>query len=378
LRFLAVVLLAGACRYEFDALPPDATYCAPSPGLTQSQPATCTEPARFTVGASCLDSALTTVAVPNRLGMFTVDTTSGLTGWLYDLGGGVAIAQNVLVEAGVKPLIGAAVTVGGDIVLAGKHRDRGLVIYPMNAGLTDVRAPAVTLGGSMGTVPLAANGTSNEIAIAGIDGEIELRAIDSVGTVTRPIKRPFTPEQQPGHVTIATASTGYVVTWVAATPSPNEVRVALVDDTLTLVGSERTLNTTSFDGINPYTAWAPSSDRYLVVWFEKVESGGDDVWYQLLAGDLSPVGAAGILARDSAVHPRVATDGTDFWVVWRFGAKLEAAHIDATGVVMPQQVQGSDGAPSQWSLAGGAGEAILTWTEVGSTGEDLWIQRMCH
>jgi hypothetical protein len=133
------------------------------------------------------------------------------------------------------------------------------------------------------------------------------------------------------------------------------------------------------NAIRGSVAWLPGADRYLVAWYEKAGTG-DDVWFQVLDGELAPVTPARRLAEDG-VRPQIGTDGEQFFVAWQnIGvdpAVLSAAAIAPDGAVTPREVPSSGGEALGHAFVERNGQAVLVWSEAGGDGPDLWLDPMC-
>jgi hypothetical protein len=117
-----------------------------------------------------------------------------------------------------------------------------------------------------------------------------------------------------------------------------------------------------------------------VTWYEKDAVSDDAVWIQILDGALAPVTVPMLVATKS-LKPRVASDGTDYWIAWvsyESGTdKLVAVRVTAAGAVNPRAVETSGGTPVHWDMVARQGQAVLAWTEAGGVGPDLWFEAMC-
>jgi hypothetical protein len=389
---LAGVLLVAACgRFDFDSQPPE----GPS---SDSHVLVCEAPTRFSIGTSL--KTLNAVATAAGFAIVGVDNSGGLRGWTYEwtAADGTAalapgaeaalapVAQNVLLAADATTTMGIA-AVGDELVVAsiyGGANPAGTRLHFLGADLSP-RAAAPSLAGMMaGEGPIArGGGDAAELALLSVDAtnRVDARRIDTSGAELAPARIVVDSADGASSVQVATAKDGYVLSWTSSAGSPNKKRVARLDRNLDLVaGPVFAASGANEDAVRGGVAWLPEADRYLVAWFEKSATSGDDVWFQILDGALAPAMPATLLAR-RAVQPQIGTGGGRFFATWRdistTPATLAAAVIGPDGAVTPRAVPRSSGAPLGYSVVERNGQAVLVWSETGGDGLDLWLDPMC-
>ncbi|MBX3160390.1 MAG: hypothetical protein KF773_30780 [Deltaproteobacteria bacterium] len=384
---VALTLLSAACgRFGFDraAVSDDEAGDAPPPTIDTGPAATlaCNTPSRFPIGAANL-SKLTATAVGNGFAVFGVDTAGRLAGWSYQFdatGALVAVAQDVTIDGDIADNLGAA-AIGDDIVLAaitGRISPTGTRLYPLDAALAP-RGPKQSYAEFAGTVPLAAHG--GKLAFLASQGslQVEARRVSTLGVMVGAPTVVAPAALRAGNVAIAPRGTGWIATWVGAVASPNSVDTALLDESLAVVAGPVGGNATMFDPIQPRAAWAKGSGTYLFTWYAKNAVDDDELFVQLADANLDAIGTT-VLAASFSYAPSVASDGTDFWLVWNNYnlARLETMRVSAAGVLSAAApVTTSGGVPGQWTMVERLGQAVLVWAEVGGSGPDLWISALC-
>jgi hypothetical protein len=104
---------------------------------------------------------------------------------------------------------------------------------------------------------------------------------------------------------------------------------------------------------HPAVAYSLTADRYLVAW-EDSRNGDDDIYGQLVDADGTPLGTNFIiyLGNGNQEYPDVASDGTDFLVVWQGNwvddsVDVCGSKVFSTGVVVAAIGLGSDGGTSR-------------------------------
>jgi hypothetical protein len=178
--------------------------------------------------------------------------------------------------------------------------------------------------------------------------------------------------------TIIPAGARFLVTWDAATPSPNQVRAEVIDDLLSVVVPPTTINPGAmFDGNSPRAGYAASADRYLIAWSFKTSSS-DELWVSLRDGQLTEQRAVRLSTH--GVLPRVVAGKDDFLVAWKdtnTTSWIAAARVRFDGSVVPLVVSGNGGKALGWDLATRAGQPALIWIENSAT-PGMWLDPLCN
>jgi hypothetical protein len=382
---LAGVLLVASCgRFGFDPqLSDDSTSDDPHVLL-------CGAPARFSIGAPL--QSLSAAATPSGFAVVGVDGGQ-LRGWTYEWTespGAAAVlapgARDVLLAADATTTLGIAAA-GDDLVVAsiyGGSAPAGTRLHLLDAALSP-RAPSPSLDGVMvGEGPIArGGGEAAGLVLVSVDPttRVDARRIDMSGAELAPAQGVVDAAEDASSVHVAPGKDGYVLSWTASAGSPNRKRVARLDRNLDLVAGPVFASSGANENVvRGSVAWLPEADRYLVAWFEKAATGGDDVWFQVLDGALAPVGLPTRLAQ-RAVLPQIGTGGGRFFVAWRdvstTPAALTAAVIGADGAVTPREVPRAGGAPRGHAFVERNGQAVLVWSEAGGDELDLWLDPMC-
>jgi hypothetical protein len=378
------LLVSGCGRFGFD--PPS----TPPPDDPDASPVTptiqCGSPARFEVNAAQVD-AFAAAPLPNGFAIFTINPTGVGSAWSYEWGasGLAPTAQNIDLGTNISTTL-AATSIGTDLLFAsvvGPTTPTGTRMTPLGPAMAK-RGTPVTHAEIGGMTAIAKSGTKDEIAFVSVDDttlQVDARHLTTLGPNSDAAKKIVDPAERAGAVTIASAHTGYIVTWQAAMPSPNEVHAVLVDDNFNVVAGPIAAVSSTFDPIRPRIAWASASNRYLFAWHVKNVTNDDEIWVQLRDDQLAPI-TTPLTISPKSYDPQIATDGTDFWVTWRSYASnpevLETSKITSTGGVIPKTtVISSGGTPKVWATVERAGQAVLVWVEEGGAGPALWLNAMC-
>jgi hypothetical protein len=369
------LLATTACgRLGFD--PSDVVIPDPEPRIE------CGAPARFQVGAVSLREM---VATPTSTGfaVFTVDAAKELHGWSFDWNDEDVLevtTQNARIDVDVTGAFGAT-AIDGELLVAAVHgaaATLGTTYHPLDEALAPRATPVTTASRVIGVVPFAQNTDlaairfeANQVAVHGID----MSGVDGSMRVIGPATdAPSEPAIVKGHL-------GYAATWVAATPTPNNTQLVLLDEYYAIVkGPVAVTNTAGFDTIRPRVLWAPASNTYAVTWFEKTPTNDDDVYAQVFDAALSPRTPPTLIAR-SAVRPRLETDGNGFFVedlrVDVVGNTMKVTYLAGDGTIAARTVGSSGGNPTAWAMVHRADQPVLVYAEAGASGPDLWFDAMC-
>jgi hypothetical protein len=167
--------------------------------------------------------------------------------------------------------------------------------------------------------------------------ELDLRYLAHDGTVqaAAPIATQSAAERSV-EAYLGVSNAGFVATWINEVSIPNPIEAALIPAN-SGSGPTRVSGPATVSGASDVrSAWASVPDRILVAW---IESGA--VRAVLNDGTLTGLGAAGTLGTGS--DPRIASDGTRFWLAWRdpgAPSAISAAQVDSTGVATAYTVTG--------------------------------------
>lgn len=378
---LALALPLIACRGRFDRVPTDAAIDA-DPGA-HGPVLSCAAPPQFSVNGAA--SAVAATATAGGYYAFVVDGVGDVHGFSYGFADDQLAARQADVTvfggATVKGAAATAIPVGDKVLLAtlyGQPDALGVALIPRGGDLGVVADPQKQPGwfGLDGTLARAPDGT---LAFLGAQSSLDVEA---------KLVTPTGGDVGAGHVVvdrseavnsevITASDTGFLVTWSASTPSPNEVHAQLLDSALSVTVPATTINTGAmFDGNDPRAAYAAAVDRYLFAWWMK--PGPDEVWVSVRDKQLAEITRVRL-----SVHgwsPRVAAGDDGFLVVWRddgFPSGLAAARVTFDGAASPLTVAGNGGKTVGWDLVTRAGQPALVWLEGGAT-STLWLNPLCN
>jgi hypothetical protein len=363
-----------ACgRFGFEAVDPPDPDAPPSFSSTIA----CESPERFQIGASDA-TAMRAIATRSGFAVVTVNASDNLAGHAIEwTSSGLAMtAANISIETMATDTIGAS-SHGGSVLVA-VSTATGTSLHPRTNQLASEGTPAM-----MATIAadhsLAADADGLAHVYANAGGWDAVRVGDDGALLGAPTPLIATTEIA-GEVSIVPAHDAFAATYAEATASPNGIRVALYDKTFAVARGPVTANDSGFDPGHPRGAWAASSKMFLVTWYEKNVTDGDDIWFRLFDEELAPITVATRLGLDG-VNPEVASDGTDFYITWLDVAdpaqELRVARVTTTGVSSMIAVKSSGGAPAQYAMLERDGQVVLAWVETGGTGPDLWLAAMC-
>jgi len=371
-----LLLAAGCGRYGFEGGPDD-----PAPDAATSA-LRCGNAPKFSVGTLVRDVAA--IATSQGFALFTVDEAKELRGWSYGLDAGAltAEAQNVALDIDVTGAFGASAA-GDDIVIGAIHgamTTLGTTYHALDAGLAERSTPVISNGRVIGVEPLARCATQPGLAsIRHETGDVAVHGIATNGSDlgTRMLG---VAAENPNELSIITAGTGYAVAWIDTIATPNTTKLALLDENYAFVkGPVTVMNTAGFDTIRPRIRWAPGSNTYAVAWFEKTPTGDDDVYAQVFDAQLQPMFAPK-LVETSAVRPKLATDGTSFYIGYLQVAanpdRMQTAHLTTDGTLTIRSAASSGGTPLAFSMVERAGQAVLVYVE-SKTSVDVWFEALC-
>lgn len=119
---------------------------------------------------------------------------------------------------------------------------------------------------------------------------------------------------------VASDGSNWTVFWTGFSGVQAQVRAARISSVGALVDTTpKVIATTPGSPATPFNGRAAfAGNRYFVVWSQWSSSGQDDIRGQFANASLSPIGSSFNVANhfDYEVTPAVATNGTDFYVVW--------------------------------------------------------------
>lgn len=370
-----LVAATGCGRYGFepgDEPEPDAPI-AP-------RQLTCGLSPKFSLGTTTLKDFH---AVPTSTGfaLFSIDTSDELRGWSYEWrddtlakGRDGAVLQNVTGAFGAAAL-------GDDIVVAGTTGGGPTLATTyllLDHELFMRTAPVTTPSRVIGAWPLARSGASNELATVRYENnDVAVQGISATGQDGSMRMYGVTAEA-PSELSIVTAGSGYAVSWVDTAATPNQTKLALLDEYFAVVKGPITIvSGTTFDVIRPRVRWAPTSNTYGVTWFEKIASGDDDVYVAIFDDQLATK-VAPMRVATSAVRPKIATDGNAFWLGY-VNAKLgrmEVAKVGLDGSLAIRAAASGGGNPKAFGMVERAGQPVLVTVEE-SGGSQLYFDPLC-
>jgi hypothetical protein len=386
LRALALALpLAAACRFGFEHTPTDAA--SDGPPDAHLPVLSCGAPPQFSLGGTacaCGSPGLAAAATDTEYYAFVIDSVGVVHGFSYGFDGGQLAPRKTDVEmftgATVKGGAAAATQVGDQVMLStlyGQPDALGIALVGCDSdlgALADAQMHAGWLGLD-GTIARAHDGT---LAFLGaqsnfeVDGKLVTPTGGDVGVPHTLIDR----NEKTVSQAITAAENGFLVTWSAGLPDPNEVRAALLDSSLAVTVPSTTINPlTSFDGNEPRAAYAPSVGRYLFAWWFK--SPADEVWVSLRDQRLTEITAVRLSTHGKT--PRVIAGDSDFLVVWTddgVPSGLAAARVNFNGGYSSLMVPGSSMALG-WDLVTRAGQPALVWLE-NSVPPTLRLNPLCN
>jgi hypothetical protein len=214
--------------------------------------------------------------------------------------------------------------------------------------------------------------------LSNVDGQnvaeaIDINQVNPDGTAAGSAQEFIPPIESALSVSIATGGMGFVVTWINTALAPTKTRISVNGDNFVASDVVIAGDLDPGDQFQPRAAWAASSTRYLVVWSEANASAGQDVWAEMFDAGLG-VTMAPMLIGLGGSEPKVASDGTDFWVVWTDAspAGLSAGKVTAAGVSSARAILGSGGTVIDYDIVAASNGVQLLWAERGGTLPALW------
>ncbi|HEX8698372.1 MAG TPA: Ig-like domain-containing protein, partial [Myxococcaceae bacterium] len=180
---------------------------------------------------------------------------------------------------------------------------------------------------------------------------------------------------------IAFDGTGFLVVWSDLLGTNEDIHGVRLSATGTPLGAEQNLSTATNAQLSPSVA--SNGANYLVVWHDD-RGGTPDIYgarLSLTGEMLDPQGLLLSNAAGSQVSPDVASNGTDYLVVWRdvrTGASqgLSGARVTSAGQVLsiPTPIGGALGSTvrNTPAVASDGTDYFVSWSEVTSTSSDLY------
>jgi hypothetical protein len=325
-------------------------------------------------------------------------SASEIRGYTYDFAGTgtasslTASRSNVLVGSGAAAAV-AAFAIDDDVLVTMPYlngNDAGTDLLPFDHALvsrgTPIQRPAtlVTAGGiahtAAGAVAVLGQSFTADAQPAQVTAQLISRLGAAVDAAQQPVELiPAT--EVPNTPTITAAGASFLMSWSSATTSPRQVFGRVLDAQLRAVAPASQISVApDVTPVAPRVAYAAGADRYLFVWYEKVNSV-DQIWGSLRNADLSPVGAPFQIATQG-VFPVIAASDTDFLVVWSDGnqtPRLGAARVTKDGERTQLAVtSATNGKVVGWDLTVRYDQPALVWVEANADGtEQLWIDPLC-
>ncbi|HEV7554012.1 MAG TPA: hypothetical protein VGO00_01090 [Kofleriaceae bacterium] len=393
LLFLAV--LAGACgRFGFASeQPPGSTTpdapddtTPPADGPPGSTPyLTCGTPARFTVAAN--PSTLSAITTSQGYDVLEVDAAGNVTGWTYAFSGSTGklepVATGVALATNATGPMGGAGT-GANIICAGEYgrpSATGTSTGQLDDHLQPVGTPTLRDGSFINQGPIAQSAASGNYGLLVASGAnlVTGHVLTTAGGDTGTTNDVIPAADGASFVALTSGGAGYIATWTTSSTSPNAVRMAVLDDDLKIVKGPITTASPN-DALGPQVAWAKNANVYLLIWYEKNATNGDDIYYEIRDADLALVGTQ-VHARGGSYAATLASDGDGFVVAWDNyvpADHMEAVYVDATGATTGRTVANTGGKPTQWMMTVRLGQPALVWLEDAGIGPNLYVDPVCN
>ena len=340
---------------------------------------TCGAPAQFSVGATT--SHVSAATTPRGYNVFTVDATGNVAGFTYEFQTGTLFQQ-----AGDVPLMSNATGPIGSLALGdqsmlavpyGRPSASGTALIPLDAQLAT--PPQATMeNGWFGSFSTLAPASSGNLAFLGqlvSGGAVDAKLVSPLGVDQGAVHPVISAAEGVTMPTILPTPTGFLVTWEADSPSPNEVRAEVLDPQLAIKTPPTTMSfDMQFDSEIPRVAYSAASDSYVFTWIQK-SATGDHVWISLRDGSL---GETQHVMLGSGYAPAVVAGDTDFLVVWENSQQLDGARVTADGKVTLVSIIGSGGKFAAWDLVVHNGQPAVVWVETNGTEPNLRLDPLCN
>ncbi|HEY3802028.1 MAG TPA: hypothetical protein VGL61_05445 [Kofleriaceae bacterium] len=378
---LGILLLATACgRFGFDDLPHSNPDAGTAPDATDAGPPllACGSPTRFTIGTD--QQGFASIARDNGFAAFTSDTPGALWGWSFELDGGALVetADDVQLGSGVSAQLGGA-AVGEQMVLAGGLTAGGTKLFSLDASLDVIGTPNMLSNDTAATVPVASS--TGLLAFASTQGGAP--AIDVVGTDGMVVDGDTTvgsAGDMPSYVAAVATTSGFALGYADGTTGT--AKLATFDEHLDSLVADTSIDAGTYMEL-PWFAYSAAQNEFLVVWHQKNATNDDDVWGMIVDQTLTTVVAPFEISPYST-NAVAGADATGFWVAYdtydptmMSPNKMAASRVTPSGQVTARPVTSSGGTPMSWMLVERDGQVVLTWTETGGSGPNLYFDPMC-
>jgi hypothetical protein len=386
---LVAGLLCGCGRSGFEAVvtadaAADAAPDAPPPVLPCTAPRVAIDPATIELSAT---------ATLSGYDVFAVDGDGQVHGYSFHFGdAGLTTAASAIAIAGnaTGPL--APLAVGDDVLMImpyGRPDATGTSLIALTPELgTKSAVMADGFYGASGALTHSATGAvaliTQRLDQTPINpGQVEAKLVSPAGGDVLGPRVVIGGAQGAYNQMILPAASGFVVAWDATNAQPSVVRAEQVDDRFMVTSPEPVqLSPSEVQAISPRGAYLASADRYLFVWYQKLQDGGDQVWGTLRKADLTDALDGPILiSRDrQAASPVVVASKDDFLIVWEgnTGSLIGAARVSQTGAITDAPILSTGGQAVAWDLVVRNGQPALIWLEQGGSGKNLWLDPLCN
>jgi hypothetical protein len=374
-----LLLATAACgRFGFDDVPHSNPDASPTPDASP-QVLACGAPSRFTVGAD--EQGFTSVSRDNGFAVFTTDTPGAVWGWSYELDNDMLVesADAVQIGSGANAQLGGA-ALGDQIVLAAGLKSGGTALCSLDTSLATSVAPNVLANNATATMPVAAG--AGALAFASMqNGVAEIQIIKNDGEVEPASALVGSAGDMPSYVAAIATSSGFALGY--ANGNSGRAELATFDTNLDSLVAVTPIDAGTYMEL-PWFAYSPALDQTLVVWHQKDVTDDDDVWGMIVDHSLATVVAPFEIAPFST-NAIAGADATGFWVAYdtydpmmMSPNKMAASHVSPAGDVTARPVMSSGGTPSSWNFVERDGQVVLTWTESGGSGPNLYFDPMCN
>jgi hypothetical protein len=337
-------------------------------------------------------TALSATATLSGYDVFAVDSDGQVHGYgfHFDDAGLTTAATNVDVAPNATgPL--APLAIGDDVLMVmpyGRPDATGTSLIALNPQLgTKSAVMADGFYGASGALTHSASGAAalitQRLAGAAVNpGQVEAKLVSPAGDNVLGPRVVIDGAQGAYNQMILPATSGLVVAWDATNVQPSVVRAERVDDRFMVTSPEPVqVSPSDVQAISPRGAYLASASRYLFVWYQKLQDGGDQVWGSLRNADLSDaLGQPILITRDrQGATPVVVAGKDDFLIVWESdtGSLIGAARVSTTGQITDAPILSTGGQAAAWDLVVRNGQPALIWLERDGVGKNLWIDPLC-
>lgn len=208
-------------------------------------------------------------------------------------------------------------------------------------------------------------------SLVGVTHSVRAARVDASGALLDPDGLPIA--SPAGNPQVEFGGSSYLVAWVALT-NPGDLRVGRVDTSGNLLDPGGNVVSTSGGMLG--IGW--SGADYLVAWSQSVSASQRDVYARRVSEAAVPIDAAPILVSTSAAQKivgGVASDGTDFLVVWgsNLGYTVAGARVSAAGAVLDALPIGISFTGSRPAVVHDGMDYVVGW---GSSSTDVAARRV--